>query len=395
MLQDKELKRIKELYQDWLIEVRRHLHQHPELSDQEHETQKFILAKLTELGAEPYPIARTGVAGIVRGQAGGKTVALRADIDALPIEDAKDVPYRSLNPGVAHACGHDAHTAIALGVARYFSERRDQFRGNVKFFFQPAEETIGGAKRMVEAGCMENPKVDYCLGKHVMAYLETGCVELKPGKLNASTDAIEITVSGRAGHGAYPETGTDAILAAAAVIQGVHTIAARVVSPLESVVISLGTIQGGLKENIICDEVVLRGTLRTVNESVRQLVKERLTRMVADVAAGYGATGAVRITPGYDALINDANVAALMKEVFQAKLDPANVLDKEHPSMGAEDFSFFLNEAPGAFYNLGCGNRARGITSAVHSRDFDIDENCLAIGVYLDIAVIEKLLAQP
>ena len=389
----KELKQVRELYHDWLVEVRRHLHRHPELSDQEYNTQEFIMAKLKEVGVESFPIARTGVVGIVRGREGGKTVALRADIDALPIQDEKDVPYRSLNPGVAHACGHDAHTTIALGVARYFSERREQFKGNVKFFFQPAEETIGGAKRMVEEGCMENPHVDFCVGKHVMPYMETGEVELKFGKLNASTDGVKIIVAGKAGHGAYPETGIDAILAAAAVVQGVHTIASRSVSPLESVVISLGTIEGGTKENIVCDEVVLRGTLRTVDESVRQRVKKRLSQMVGDVATAYGATGKLHVSPGYDALINDNNVVAIMQEVFQKALGTDKVLLKEHPSMGAEDFSFFLNVAPGAFYNLGCGNRERGITASVHAKDFDIDEDCLSLGVFLDISLINRLLS--
>ncbi len=393
MSSDSELKDIREKCQEWLVEIRRHLHRHPELSDQEQGTQKFIMEKLTELGVECKPIARTGVVGLIRGRSGGKTVALRADIDALPLQDDKAVPYRSQNPGVAHACGHDAHTAIALGVARYFSERKDHFRGNVKLLFQPAEETIGGAQRMVAEGCMENPRVDYCLGKHVQPYLEVGEVELKSGKLNASTDDIKITVSGKSGHGAYPEFGVDAILAAAAVVQGVHSIVSRNVSPLESVVISLGTIQGGTKSNIICDEVVLRGTLRTVSEKVRRGVKERLARMVAEVAAAYGAVGSIEISPGYDALINEDSVVALIREICQKELGPHRVRDKEHPSMGAEDFSFFLTETPGAFYHLGCGNREKGITASTHAKDFDLDEECLSLGVFLDTRIILKLLA--
>lgn len=393
MLQDKELKRIRELYQKWLVQVRRYLHQHPELSDEEYETQKFIMDKLTEMGVEHHPIARTGVVGLIRGLPGGNTVALRADIDALPIQDDKDVPYRSQNPGVAHACGHDAHTAIALGVARYFSERRDQFKGNIKLLFQPAEETVGGAQRMVEEGCMENPKVDYCIGKHVMAYMDVGELEYKFGKLNASTDGIQITVLGKAGHGAYPETGVDALLAASAVVQGVHSIVSRNVSPLESVVISLGTIQGGAKSNIICDEVVMHGTMRTVNETLRQRTKERLTRMVEDVAAAYGAVGTVEISPGYDALINEDSVVAVIKEQAEDKLGLEKIRIKEYPSMGAEDFSFFLNEAPGAFYHLGCGNREQGINANAHSKEFDINEDCLALGVFLDICILEKLLS--
>lgn len=392
MLQDKELARIEELYLPWLIEVRRHFHQHPELSDQEWETQKYIMAQLTEMGVEHQPIARTGVVGLIKGRAGGKTVALRADIDALPMQDHKDVPYRSQNPGVCHACGHDAHIAIALGVARYFSERRDQFQGKIKLLFQPAEETIGGAKRMVEEGCMQHPQVDYCLGKHVMPYMDVGEVEVKWGQLNAATDSLKITVTGKASHGAYPDTGVDALLAAAAVIQGVHTIISRNVSPLESAVISLGTIQGGSKSNIICDQVVIRGTMRTANEGIRQAMKARLTKMVADIAAAYGAGGMVQITPGYDALINDDSIVKVIKELAETHLGKEKIRIKEHPSMGAEDFSFFLNEAEGAFYHLGCGNREKGIGAPTHSADFDIDETCLALGVFLDILVIEALL---
>ena len=394
MLQDKELARIRELYEPWLIKTRRHLHQHPELSDQEYETQKFIRARLAEMGVEHYPIARTGVVGIIRGLEGGNTVGLRADIDALPMQDRKDVPYRSQNPHVCHSCGHDAHTAIALGVARFFSERRDQFKGNVKLFFQPAEEAVGGAQRMVTEGCMINPKVDYVIGKHVMAYLEAGEVELKFGKLNASTDSIKITVTGKASHGAYPDTGVDALLAAAAVVQGVHTIVSRKVSPLESVVISLGTIQGGTKSNTICDEVIINGTMRTTNEAVRQAARERLATMVQDIASAHEATATAQILPGYDALVNDDEIVSVIKGLVEARLGPDKVRMKEHPSMGAEDFSFFLNKAQGAFYHLGCGNKAKGITASTHSNDFDIDESCLALGLFLDIEIIEALLEE-
>jgi len=392
MLQDKDLDRIQELYRPWLVQIRRYLHQHPELSDKEYETQKYIMSHLAEMGIEHYPIARTGVVGIVRGGEGGKTVALRADIDALPMQDKKEVPYRSQQSNVCHACGHDAHTAIALGVARYFSERKDQFRGSIKFLFQPAEEAMGGAKRMVQEGCMQDPKVDYVIGKHVMPYLDAGEVEVKYGKLNASTDSLKITINGKASHGAYPDTGVDALLAAAAVVQGVHTIVSRNVSPLESVVISLGTIQGGSKSNTLCDQVLIKGTMRTVNESVRQATKLRLAKMVEDTAAAYGAVGVVQISSGYDALINDDCIVNVIKELAVTHLGQDKVQIKEHPSMGAEDFSFFLNEAQGAFYHLGCGNKEKGVTASTHSVDFDIDEDCLPVGVFLDICVIESLL---
>lgn len=393
MLKENNLSAIRELYQAWLVGVRRHLHQNPELSDRELETQKFIMTKLSEMGVDEYQsIARTGVVAVIRGQEGGNTVALRADIDALPMQESNDVPYRSQVPGVSHACGHDAHTAIALGVARYFAERRNQFKGIVKLLFQPAEETIGGAKRMVEEGCMDNPRVDYVLGKHVMPYMEAGKVEVKYGKLNASTDSLTIDITGKASHGAYPDTGVDALLAAAAVVQGVHTIVSRNVSPLESVVISLGTIEGGTKSNTICDQVTIKGTMRTVNETVRQATKSRLTKMVADTTSAFGAKGVVDISPGYDALINDDGIVDVIRETVETQLGPENVRHKEYPSMGAEDFSFFLNEVRGAFYHLGCGNREKGITASIHSVDFNIDEDCLAVGVYLDICIIEKLL---
>lgn len=394
MLQDKTLARVTQLYQPWLVDIRRWLHQNPELSDQEHGTQKFISGQLATLGIEHYTLARTGVVGIVNGRQGGKTVALRADIDALPLEDEKDVPYRSQNPGICHACGHDAHTAIALGVARYFQERKEQFSGAVKLLFQPAEESVGGARRMVEEGCMENPHVDYVIGKHVMPHIEAGAVEIKYGKLNAATDGIKITVLGRSSHGAYPDTGIDALLAAAAVVQGVHTIVSRNISPLEQAVISLGTIEGGHKANILCDKVAINGTMRTTSEGIRQTVKKRLQTVVSAAASAYGATGEVAIRPGYDALVNDNFVVAMIERAAEEFLGRDKIFIKEHPSLGAEDFSFFLHKAKGAFYHLGCGNTAAGITAPLHSNSFDIDESCLAVGVFLDICIIDALLAQ-
>lgn len=392
MIENSPVYKLVKAYEPWLIEIRRHLHRNPELSGKEWNTQKYIIHQLEEMGIPCQPMAQTGVVATIFGALEGKTVALRADIDALPMEDCKGAIYSSVNPKVCHACGHDVHTTIALGVARYFSERKAMLKGNVKLLFQPAEETIGGAKRMVEEGCMQSPHVDYVIGKHVMPYLEVGDIEYRFGKMNAASDSIKITIIGKSSHGAYPEKGTDALLVASAVIQAVHTVVSRNVSPLESAVITLGMIEGGTKASTLCGEVVIKGTMRSTNEDLRNEMKERLNMIVSMTAAAFGAEGRIVFEKGYEALINNNQCVSLIKEVAEGLLDQRNLHQKEHPSMGVEDFSFFLNEAKGAFYHLGCGNKEKGIGAPLHSSTFDVDEGCMAIGVTLDVKIIEGLL---
>ena len=333
--------------------------------------------------------------GIIKGRNKGKTIGIRGDIDALPIDEKNNLPYSSVNPGVMHACGHDAHATIVLGVAKIIKEladSKDSIRGNVKLFFQPAEEAAGGAERMIKEGCMENPKVDYVLGLHVMPYIDTGVVELKYGKLNASTDSINILLKGKSAHGAYPDKGIDAIVIAGHVITGLQSIVGRNISPLNSVVISLGKISGGVKNNVIADEVKISGTLRTLDEETRQYSKDRISNLVNNVAAALGGQGLTSFNEGYQALINDDEVVDIIKENSEKLLGKENVEFKEFPSMGAEDFSYFLDEAKGAFFHLGCGNKAKGIRASIHTENFNIDEECLKVGVRLQVENILTLL---
>jgi amidohydrolase len=387
-------KRIDEIF-DELVQIRRDFHMHPELSQYEFGTQRKIREYLNKWGIENYTCAETGVVGIIRGKNKGKTVGIRGDIDALPIHEENDVPYRSLTPGVMHACGHDAHAAIVLGTAKIIKEladSEDSINGNVKIFFQPAEETIGGAERMIREGCMEEPKVDYVLGLHVQPYLNAGKVELKYGKLNASTDSINIVLKGKAAHAAYPDKGIDAIVMAGHVITALQSIVSRNTSPLNPVAISLGRISGGVKDNIIADEVKITGTLRTLDDETRQYTKDRISSIVKNTARAFGGEGLTTFCEGYKALINNNEVVDIIKENAIKLLGKENVEFKEFPSLGAEDFSYFMDVAKGAFFHLGCGNPAKGITSPIHTEHFDIDEECLKVGVRLQVENVMTLL---
>lgn len=382
-----------DLIYDDLVEIRRDLHMHPELGENEFRTGDKICEILDSCGIEyERGIADTGIVGIIRGKHDGITVGARADIDALPIQEIRDIPYKSQNNGVMHACGHDVHTTILLGVAKILKQMEDELHGNVKLFFQPAEESIGGGQRMVEQGCMENPPVKYVTGLHVQAYLEAGQVELKYGKLNGSTDEIVITVHGKSGHGAYPQNTVDAIVIAGHIITSLQTIVSRNVSPLNSAVISLGTINGGTKNNIITGEVTLTGTLRTLDPETRAFCKQRIKEVVMNTAASFGGSADVMIEDGYSALINDGDVVSVIEEVAIEELGKENVFYKEFPSLGGEDFSYFCEAAKGGFYHLGCGNKSKGITAGIHNEYFDVDESCIKTGVLLQVKSLLKLL---
>lgn len=387
------------LMEEELIAIRRHLHAHPELGTKEVKTDEIITGYLTNWGIPfQFPVADTGIVATVQGKVGEKyahklpVVALRADIDALPLQEDKNRPYCSLNDGVMHACGHDAHTAIALAVAHFLKKHEGEWGGIVKFFFQPAEETCGGAERMVEAGCMENPHVDYVIGLHMMPTLEYGEVELRYNDLNAASDELTILVHGRSTHCSHPEQGVDAIVMACAVVQNLQTVISRSLPPLKNAVLSMGTIEGGTAHNIIANQVRLTGTLRTTDNILRRHLQERIRCIVEETCKAYGGKGELVIHPGYDALVNDNEIVDVVKEAAARRLDLAHIHFKEHPSLGVEDFSFFLNKAAGAFYHLGCACREKGITAPLHSPDFDIDERALSLGFELQTSIIGRLL---
>ncbi len=384
-MRDEEIRALAQAQQAWMVAMRRKLHRIPESGFAEYKTQKVITDALEEMGI-PYTTERTWVVGVIEGALPGDTVALRADMDALPLEEPEGLDFRSEHPGMMHACGHDAHMTMVLGAARALAAVRDRLPGRVKLLFQPAEETVGGAEPMVRAGVMDGVKRVY--GLHVQPYLPVGVIETRAGTLNASTDEVNLTIHGRASHGAYPESGADAIVCAAQVIMSLQTLVSRNVSPLSSAVLSIGVIAGGTAGNVICDKVSLRGTLRTANGEVRAMMKRRIEETACGVADAMGCTAEVNIVPGYAALVNDDAEAARVMRVGARLLGADCVVNKAAPSMGGEDFSFFCEGVPGAFFHLGCVNKENMPAPLLHSRDFRLDEGCLSVGAMMHMALV-------
>lgn len=382
-------------YSQEFIEIRQQLHRLAEPSTLEYETGAFLKEKLSAWGISYLsPMAGTGLVALIPGKlpGPGHVIALRADMDALPIFEDTDCPYRAKTPGLMHACGHDAHMTIALGAARYFKLAEEAFAGCVKIFFQPAEETIGGAARMISEGCMENPHVDCVLGLHLAPYLNTGEIEVKYGHMYAASDELNITLYGQSCHGAYPDTGVDAIAMSAHLISSLQSLTSRFVSPLAQCVLSFGTIHGGTARNVIADTVELTGILRTTDSETRGRVKELLMLQAEGITKAWGGQSLVTITPGYDSLCNTDWLVEELRAAAIPILGKEHVLWKSSPGMGVEDFSFFLEHTPGVFYHLGCGNPRLGITAPLHSRKFSLDEDCLSLGIHLQIVLCERLL---
>ena len=368
-----------------LISWRRHLHMHPELSEQEHETSAFIQQVLGELGI-PFKsgIAGTGVVGLIRGiNPDAACIALRADMDALPISEANTVDYRSHRPGVMHACGHDAHTASLLGAAAILQELRTSFHGTIKLIFQPSEEKYpGGAIRMIEEGVLENPAPAMVFGQHVLPALDTGKVGFRAGKFMASTDEVHLKVIGKGGHGATPELVTDPVAVAAQILVGLQQLVSRMASPVMPTVLTFGRVIADGQTNIIPDTVEMHGILRTFDEQWRAEAKLRVTDMAMGIARAFGADCEVLIDPGYPALVNDepTTLAALGWAKEYLGDDQAVEIPQR---MTAEDFAYYSQIRPSCFYRLGVRNEDRGIISNLHTPTFDIDEDALAIGAGL------------
>jgi amidohydrolase len=369
---------------DSVIELRRTLHQWPELGFQEQRTSALVAERLQALGLEVRTgIAQTGVLGVLRGDREGKTVLLRADMDGLPIEEASGAAYASQNHGVMHACGHDGHTAILLTVAKVLAQRRQQFSGTVKFAFQPAEELPpGGAKGMIEEGVLENPGVDAAFGLHLWNSLPVGKIGVDEGPIMASVDRFDIVIKGVGGHGAYPHTGVDPIVAGSHVVAALQTVVSREVPPLAPVVVTVGKFQGGTAFNVIPSQAELSGTVRTVDARIRQEMPARLERIVRGITSGLRAEYTFNYAFGYPVTVNDVNKAQFARQVAAAIVGDANVVSAGM-TMGAEDMSYFLEAVSGCYLRLGSGNPDKGLIHPHHSALFNFDEAALPIGVDL------------
>ena len=377
---------------DWLVEIRRTIHMHPELGFEEVETSKLVSEWLERFRLQVKKgIAKTGVVGLLNGKRPGKTVAIRADMDALPMDEANKVPYASKIKGKMHACGHDAHVAILLGVAKFFSSIPDQVRGNIKWIFQPAEEGGGGGRVMVEEGVLENPKVDAVFGAHVYPFLPIGKVGVNEKEGLAAADRFTIKIMGKGGHAASPHVAKDPILAAGHLITEIHSIVSRNINPLESGVVTIGKVSGGTAYNIIPDEVELWGTVRSLNPQVREELKSRIEQVTQGVARSFLMDYRFDFEYGYPVLINDPEMSKLVVSACSKGIGKENV-EVLKPSMGGEDFAYYLEKVPGSFFRLGCRNEERGLIHPYHSSLFDIDEVILPFGVEMFVRIIDQYL---
>ena len=355
------------------------LHQYPELGNQERQTAALVRRRLEELGIEHVPAAGTGTAALIRGGRPGKTVGFRADMDALPITEETGLPYASRRPGVMHACGHDFHTAALLGAAQLLQERRESLAGHVKLFFQPDEEGDGGAERMIAAGCMENPAVDAMLCCHVESGIPAGTLSVRSGPICAASNPFTVTLRGRGTHGAKPHLGSDVIAAGAQLVTALQTISSRRTDPTEPVVVTVGSFHSGAAGNVLPEEAVLAGILRTMSGGARERVKEDLRAITAGIAAAMGVEAEVRITESYPCCANDPAVTDLVRRAAAEILGPENVLEMGEPSLGADDFGYFANLVPSCYYYIGVGSADGSCAFPNHNPRFAADPAALPL----------------
>ena len=382
-----------------IIKIRRFIHMNPELSNREYETSKLVANKLSSIGLEVKSgVAKTGVIGLLRGSLPGPTVGIRADMDALPIQELNTFPYRSLNAGVMHACGHDIHTSTALGTAIVLSTIKDKIRGSIKFIFQPAEEGApageeGGAALMIKEGVLEDPAVRAMFALHVWPDLDAGQVGYASGYIMASSDHFTITIKGRSAHGAQPQEGVDAIIIAAEVISALQTIVSRSLDPTEPAVISIGKIQGGVRSNIIADKVVLEGTIRTLNEEVRNKIPVLIENITRGITQSYGASYTYEYEKDIAPLYNHPDFVQALLPALRKCLGEDNVVQIKS-QMVAEDFAFFAEKVPAFMYLLGVRTPGQTATFPLHSPNFNPDEKAIPVGIkamcYLVLNALEQ-----
>lgn len=378
-----------------LLAIRHHLHANPELSFQETQTAAFVTEQLLGMGLAPYPVAGTGVVALIEGQPGGPVVALRADMDALPIQELSEVPYKSRNAGVMHACGHDVHTTCLLGAAKILTEQRAHFKGTVKLLFQPGEELLpGGASLMIKDGVLENPRPAEVLGQHVFPRLPVGQIGLRPGRYMASTDELYLRIKGKGGHGAMPELNLDPVLVAAHLIVAAQQIVSRRANPKMPSVLSFGKVIANGATNVIPDEVYIEGTFRTLDETWRDEAHQHLRQLCEGLAASMGAECELEIRRGYPCLDNNPAVTARVRAAAEAYLGAENVIELDQ-WLAAEDFAYFSQAAPACFYRLGTRAADGRFAASVHTPSFDVDEQALSLGAGLMTWLTLQELAGP
>ena len=380
-----------QLLQTQLVSWRRHIHQRPELGFAEDLTAQFISDRLTEWNI-PHKtgIAKTGIVATIEStHAALPVLGIRADMDALPVQELNEVPYRSIHEGKMHACGHDGHVAIALGTAKYLSEHRDQFSGTVKIIFQPAEEGPGGAKPMIEAGALTDPAVDALVGLHVWNNLPLGTLGVRSGPMMAATEFFHCTIQGKGGHGAIPQQTVDAIVVTSQIVSALQTVVSRNIDPLKSAVVTVGEFKAGTAVNVIADSARISGTVRYFDPEYADLIPARIESIISGICAAHGASYDLDYRKLYPPVVNDAKIAELVRSVAVSVVEtPAGVVP-ECQTMGGEDVSFFLEAVPGCYFFLGSANSEKKLDYPHHHPRFDFDESVLGVGVETFVRIVE------
>lgn len=375
---------------DYTIEMRRYFHENPELSFKEFKTQEKILSELKSMGLNPVKIAVTGVYADIIGKNNGKTIGVRADIDALPVTENNSKTYRSKNEGVMHACGHDAHTAMVLGLSKLLVSEGKNFNGRIRVFFQPAEEAPpGGAVRMIEEGLLDG--VDYVIGQHVDSQLPAGYIGYRSGPVSANSDTFFVTIQGKGGHGSRPEGGIDAIYAASLFVTSLQAVRARILPQTSPAAITVGTINGGYRHNVLADNVQLSGTVRTVTEEDRKRAEAKIKSLLEGLKSFLGISYEYKFEYGYPVMKNDLEITGIVHDEAVKIIGEKKVIETGQ-MLGGEDFGYYLQKKKGAFYRLGTSNRDKGIIASNHSPEFDIDEEALGPGVEVLNAISKRLL---
>lgn len=380
-----------EKLKDKLINIRRDIHAHPEIGLHETRTAKIVAEKLKQYGIEVQEhIGGTGVIGILRGKEPGRTVLLRADMDCLRLTEENEIQYKSQNPQFMHACGHDAHISWLIGAAAILSELRDEFDGNVKFLFQPAEEGAGGAEKTIHSGVLENPKVDAVVGAHVWPGIEAGKFGIKPGSLMAASDNFKIIIHGKGGHGGQPQKCVDPIAVACEIYMALQTVISRKVDPLEPAVISIGKFNAGSAHNVIPDRAELEGTIRTLTYEVREKIPEIMESIIKGTSEANGAEYEFEYNPYHAPVVNDYDITTMMGKAIKSVVGDKNIVLVHKPTMIGEDFSSFEEKVPGTFFWVGNYNKEKGTTEPLHSPQFNIDEDIIykAAAVFAQFAIM-------